>query len=180
MTTVPDLARHVLRWHRPLMLFAASMAVVAVVSAVGLAVDDRIIVGAPAWAKPLKFSVSFALYALTWAWMLTFQRRAHRWGWWAGTIIAAAGALEMVAIVGQVVRGTRSHFNVATPFDSLVFDVMGATIVVLLIGHFVLGALLLAGRYGDRVTASAVRLGMVISGAGLALGALMLMPTPGQ
>lgn len=180
MTAITELARQATRWHRPLMLFAASMAVVAVVSAAGLVVDDRVIVGAPAWAKPLKFSVSFVLYAVTWAWMLTFQHRAHRWGWWTGTVLAVAGALEMVAIVGQVVRGTRSHFNVETPFDSLVFEMMGATIIVLMIGHLVLGALLLTDRYGDRATASAIRLGMAISAAGLALGALMLIPAPRQ
>jgi hypothetical protein len=49
-------------WHRPLVLFSAAMAVMAVVSAVGLAVDDRILVGAPIWTKPFKFAVSFVAY----------------------------------------------------------------------------------------------------------------------
>lgn len=180
VTAALELGRRALRWHGPLMLFAATMAALTVVAAVGLVVDDRIIAGAPAWAKPLKFSISFVLYAVTWAWMLTFQRRARRWGWWAGTAIAVAGIVEMVAIVGQVVRGRRSHFNVETTFDDLVYQLMGGTISVLLVGHFVLAALLLAGRYGDRVTASAVRLGMAISAVGLGLGGLMLSPTAEQ
>ncbi|SFB33870.1 hypothetical protein SAMN05216266_108253 [Amycolatopsis marina] len=180
VTAALELGRKALRWHGPLMLFAAAMAVLTVVAAVGLAVDDRVIAGAPAWAKPLKFSISFVVYAVTWAWMLTFQRRARRWGWWAGTAIAVAGVVEMIAIVGQVVRGTRSHFNVETSFDNMVFQLMGVTISVLLVGHFVLAAILLAGRYGDRATASAVRLGMVISAVGLGLGGLMLSPTAEQ
>ncbi|MBN6036936.1 hypothetical protein JYK18_18745 [Amycolatopsis sp. 195334CR] len=173
-------ARSLREWHRPLMLFAAAMAGTAVFAAAGLVLDDRVLLGAPIWLKPFKFGVSFLAYAVTWAWMLSFQRRWPRLGWWTGTVIAVAGTIEMVAIVGQVVRGTRSHFNVGSEFDALVFDVMGATISVLLVAHFVLGAVLLAGRYADRASATAIRLGMLLSGIGLALGVLMVLPTANQ
>ncbi|SFQ22125.1 hypothetical protein SAMN05421810_105229 [Amycolatopsis arida] len=180
MPPLLPLARRSLSWHRPLMLFAAAMAVVSVVSAVGLVVDDRVLVGAPIWAKPLKFALSFLLYTVTWAWMLTFQQRARRWGWWAGTVLAGAGTVEMLVIVGQVLRGKRSHFNLETPFDTAVFGLMGTTIIVLMLGHFALGALLLAGRYADRASAAAVRWGMAVSAAGLLVGGLMLGPTDEQ
>ncbi|MBB1246524.1 hypothetical protein GL263_23665 [Streptomyces durbertensis] len=35
-----------LRWHRPLMLFSAAMLLMAVLSALGLVIDDRVVVGA--------------------------------------------------------------------------------------------------------------------------------------
>ena len=54
--------------------FAAFAAVVEVVALVGLVVDDRMLVGAPIWAKPAKFAISFGLYAVTLAWMLTLPR----------------------------------------------------------------------------------------------------------
>ena len=38
----------------------------------GLLLDPRIITGAPAWLKPLKFAVSTAIYAFTLAWVFTF------------------------------------------------------------------------------------------------------------
>lgn len=173
-------ARSMREWHRPLMLFAAAMAGTAVFAAAGLVLDDRVLLGAPIWLKPFKFAVSFLAYALTWAWMLTFQSRWPRLGWWTGTVIVVASSLEMVAIIGQVVRGTRSHFNVGSEFDSLVFDLMGATISVLLVAHFVLGAVLLVGKYADRASATAIRLGMLLSGIGLALGVLMVLPTANQ
>ncbi|NEE15073.1 hypothetical protein G3M58_52515, partial [Streptomyces sp. SID7499] len=74
-------------WHRPLVVFSAAMAVMALVSAVGLVVDDRVLVGAPIWAKPFKFAVSFAAYCLTLAWMLTHLTRGVRTGRWAGHVV---------------------------------------------------------------------------------------------
>lgn len=62
-------------WHRPLVLFAGAMAVMTVVSAVGLILDDRVLAGAAIWFKPFKFAVSFVVYALALAWMLTLVTR---------------------------------------------------------------------------------------------------------
>ncbi|MFE6461819.1 hypothetical protein ACFVP0_30740 [Streptomyces cinereoruber] len=156
------------------------MGALALVSAVGLAVDDRILVGAPIWAKPFKFSVSFVAYALSLAWMLSLLPRGRRTGWWAGTVVAVASAVEMVLITLQVVRGTRSHFNQATPFDSAVFQIMGGTVVVLWLGALVIALLLLRARILDRAMAWVVRLSSLIALAGAAVGFLMVRPTPEQ
>ncbi|QTD95854.1 hypothetical protein S1361_00785 [Streptomyces cyanogenus] len=66
-------------WHRPLVLFSAAMVVMAVMSAVGLVVDDRVLVGAPIWFKPFKFAVSFVAYCLSLAWMLSLLPAAGAW-----------------------------------------------------------------------------------------------------
>ncbi len=166
--------------HRPLVWFAASMGALALVSAVGLAVDDRILVGAPIWAKPFKFSVSFVAYALSLAWMLSLLPRGRRTGWWAGTVVAGASAVEMVLITLQVVRGTQSHFNQATPFDNTVFQLMGGTVVVLWLGALVIALLLLRARILDRAMAWTVRLSSLIALAGAGVGFLMVSPTPEQ
>ncbi|MFJ7988164.1 hypothetical protein [Streptomyces sp. NPDC096351] len=168
------------RLHRPLVWFAASMGVLALVSAVGIAVDDRVLVGVPIWTKPFKFSVSFVAYALSLAWMLTLLPRGRRVGWWAGTVVTAASAAEMVLITLQVVRGERSHFNQATPFDNTVFQLMGATVLVLWLGALAIAVLLLRARILDQATAWAVRLSSLIALAGAAVGFLMVSPTPEQ
>src|ERR671916_2950745 len=61
-------------WRRnpPLVALVLMMLVVAAVAVVGLVVDPRVITGAPAWMKPLKFAVSIAIYGATLLWMLTF------------------------------------------------------------------------------------------------------------
>jgi hypothetical protein len=169
-----------LRTHPPLMLFSLLMAALTVVSLGGLIFDDRILVGSPIWFKPFKFGVSLALYGVTLAWMLTLTTRLRRVGWWAGTVIALAGTAEMVVIVGQVVRGRRSHFNVATPFDDLLWDVMTYSILTLWIMHAVIAVALVFTRFENRATGLAIRLGLVLSLVGLALGTLMTSPAPGQ
>ncbi|MGW5778381.1 hypothetical protein [Streptomyces sp. NPDC003863] len=156
------------------------MAVLAVVSAVGIVVDDRILVGVPIWTKPFKFSVSFVAYGLSLAWMLSLLPRGRRAGWWAGTVLTVASVVEMVLITLQVVRGTRSHFNQATPFDTAVFQIMGGTVAVLWLCALVIAVLLLRARILDRAMAWAVRLSSLIALAGAAVGFLMVRPTPEQ
>ncbi|MER7534314.1 hypothetical protein ABTX77_05940 [Streptomyces sp. NPDC097704] len=156
------------------------MAVLAVVSAVGIVVDDRMLVGVPIWTKPFKFSVSFVAYGLSLAWMLSLLPRGRRAGWWAGTVLTVASVVEMVLITLQVVRGTQSHFNQATPFDTAVFQIMGGTVAVLWLCALAIAVLLLRARILDRAMAWAVRLSSLIALAGAAVGFLMVRPTPEQ
>ncbi|WP_367045081.1 hypothetical protein [Streptomyces sp. Je 1-332] len=167
-------------WHRPLVVFSASMATLAVVSAIGLAVDDRVLVGAPIWFKPFKFSVSFIAYGLSLAWMLSLLDRGQKAGWWAGTVVAVASLAEMVIITGQVVRGKRSHFNQQTPFDEALFNAMAVTVVILWLGTLLIAVLLLRARIADRASAWALRCGITLALAGAAIGFLMTRPTPAQ
>lgn len=165
------------------MMFAAVMAASAVVSAAGVLLDDRILVGAPIWLKPFKFSVSFALYAVTLAWMVSFLctgSTARRVAGWAGTVIVAGGAIEMAVIVGQVIRGRRSHFNVATDFDEALYSAMGATIAVFWMATLVIAVVLLRAPIRDRAAGWSIRLGVLLALVGMGLGALMTRPTPDQ
>lgn len=154
-------------WHRPLMVFVSVMAALAVVSAVGVLADPRIVTGAPIWLKPFKFSVSFVLYATTLAWMLSLLPRRSRVAEWAATVIVAMSVVEMVVIVGQVLRGTASHFNETTPLNAALWQLMGAAILVLFVGHFVIGAVVLRRPMADRVSAYAVGLGIGLSLLGM-------------
>ncbi|MFC5639147.1 hypothetical protein [Streptomyces bullii] len=156
------------------------MVVTAVASAVGLVVDDRVLVGAPIWSKPFKFAVSFVAYCLSLAWMLSLLPRGRRVGWWAGTVVALASLVEMLIIVGQVLRGKRSHFNHATPFDEALFNAMAVTVVFLWLGTLAVAVLLLRARIADRASAWAMRCGIVLALAGAAVGFLMTRPAPGQ
>lgn len=175
-----DALRTARRWHGPLVGFAAVMLVLAGVAAVAGLLDDRVLAGAPVWAKPLKFALSFTAYALTLAWMLSRLRRWRRAGWWAGTVVVAASVAEMGIIVAQVVRGRQSHFNVSTPVDTTLFSLMGALVAVIYTGTLVVGAVLSFATTGDAATTWAVRLGVAIALAGMSVGFLMLGDTPDQ
>ncbi|QIK11675.1 hypothetical protein G7Z12_29965 [Streptomyces sp. ID38640] len=156
------------------------MAGLAVVAAVGLLVDDRVLVGAPIWFKPLKFAVSFAVYGLTLAWMLSRLATPSRTARWAAHTVVVTGLIEMAIITGQTLRGRRSHFNTETPLDEALFTTMGITVAVLWVATLVIAVLLFRARPGDRATTWAIRLGLLLALAGLLLGGLMATPTPDQ
>jgi len=172
--------RRALGWHRPLIAFAVCMGLLTLVCGVAWALDGRTLVGAPVWAKPVKFSISLLVYAVTFAWMLERLPRHRRIGWWAGTVVAGAGMVEMVVIAAQAVRVRQSHFNVSTPLDSALFSLMGATIAVLYVATFVVAVLVLRSRLDDPVATWAVRLGILVALLGMSVGGLMLAPTPAQ
>jgi hypothetical protein len=176
--TIRSLARE----NRALTAFTGAMVALLVVCLVGLALDPRQLGGQPIWVKPLKFSVSFVLYGATLAWMISLVAAptTRRWARRAGTVVAAAGAIEMVAIVGQVLRGRPSHFNVATPLDTAIWSVMGTTIVVLWVATAAIAVLLLRERTLRADTAWAVRLGLAVTLLGMATAFLMTTATDGQ
>lgn len=169
-------------WHAPLAWFAAAMAALAVVSLVGYVADPRILVGVPIWAKPLKFAISFGVYAVTLAWMLSLLRdpRLRTLGRRTGTVLAVASGLEMTAIVLQVVRGRQSHFNESTPFDGAVYAIMGVMVVIIFTCTLVVAIALLRTPPADRAVTWAVRLGLAICLAGLSVGFLMVVPRAAQ
>ena len=168
------------RWHRPLMVLAAAMAALAVVATVGLLVDDRTLTGLPIWAKPTKFALSVLIYAVTWSWLIAQLDRLRRTAWWLGTVAAVFLGFELVIIVGQVLRGTTSHFNQTTPFDTMLWRVMGMSIVVVWLATLAVCVILFRNTGADRGRTLAVRGGSVLAVVGMALGYLMVMPTSRQ
>ncbi|MEV7520677.1 hypothetical protein [Streptomyces sp. NPDC091371] len=153
-------------------------------SAVGILLDDRVLVGAPIWAKPFKFSVSFVGYALSLAWMISLLGRARprlgRPAWWAGTVVAVTSAMEMALITLQVFRGRQMHFNRATPLDAQLYDAMAAIVVVLWTATLVIAVLLFRAPLADRATTWAIRISAVLTLTGAGLGFLMTQATPEQ
>ena len=169
-----------MRLHRVLMATAVGMLVLAVISGVGLIVDDRTLVGAPIWLKPLKFGISLAIYTATMAWLISLLTRGRKAAGWLGTVISVAALIEIVVIMGQAARGRQSHFNFATSLDAALFSLMGVTIVVVWIATLWIGVLLMIQRIGDRPIALAIRSGVIIALGGLAVGFLMTSPTSAQ
>lgn len=158
------------------MVFVWAMAGLAVVSAVGVFADERVLVGAPIWLKPFKFSVSLALYGLTLAWLLSLLRRRSRIAEWAGTVVVAMGVAEMIVIVGQVLRGTTSHYNATSPLNATLWQLMGTAIMVLFIAHLVLGVVVLRQPVAERASRYAIGLGLGLTALGMLVAIPMLLP----
>ncbi|GIF17892.1 hypothetical protein Ate02nite_06220 [Paractinoplanes tereljensis] len=149
----------------------------AVVTAVGILFDSRVLTGMPIWAKPFKFAVSFAVYGFTLAWMLSVLPRRSRVAEWAGAVIVGVGVVELGIIVLQAARGTTSHYNETTPLNAGLWSAMSMSIMVLFLAHLVIGVAVLRQRGPDRVVAAGIRLGLFGSLLGMvAAGPMVFGP----
>jgi hypothetical protein len=173
--------RHLWNTNRWLTFVGAASALSLAGIAVGLSVDPRSITGLPAWIKPAKFAVSISLYCLTLVWLLSFVRGHRRVVSLVAGATAIGLAVELVIIVAQVVRGTTSHYNVATPLDSIMWNVMSVMILVVWVAGLVAAVVLLRQRIEDSAFAWSLRLGLLIALVGMLLGLFMtLQRSPDQ
>jgi hypothetical protein len=102
--------------------------ILAVVLLVAVQFDSRTILGINPWIKPIKFSISIAIYVWTLAWYLRYlaaRKRAVRTISWGVSICVLS---EIVGITLQSARGVPSHFNVTTPLNAAMFTAMGIII----------------------------------------------------
>jgi hypothetical protein len=137
--------------------------------------DTRTILGLNPWVKPAKFLVSITAYVWTLAWFTryvsTYERSVRLVSW--GTAAVFVG--EMVCIITQAARGTTSHFNIHSPFDAVVFSVMGFLITVNTL--LVLLMLLLFLRPSERPAPAylrGIRLGLLLFFLGSLEGIVMI------
>ena len=164
----------------PLTITGLAMLGLLVFALAGLVVDARVVTGAPVWLKPAKFAASIAIYNLTLAWLFTFLMDWPRLRRNVGWITAIVMIIEMVVIVGQAYRGTTSHFNAATPFDIVLFSIMGVAILVQTLSSIAVAVALWRQRFADAALGSALRLGMTMTVIGAFTGGLMTTPTQEQ
>jgi len=164
----------------PLTATGLLMLVVLSGTVIGLAVDPRIITGAPAWLKPAKFAASIAIYTFTLAWIFSLIPEWRRTRRVVGWTTAVTLVLEIALISLQAFRGTTSHFNFATLFDGVVFTIMGAAILVQTFSTVAVAVALWRQKFVDRALGWALRLGMTMTIVGALTGGLMTRPTSHQ
>ena len=125
--------------------------------------------------KPLNFTMSMAMYLATVVILLDYLRASMWWkkviGWGVSICILTA----ITCITMQAARGTTSHFNNSTPFDSAVSSLMD--IVDPLNGVFVLVLLIFAIQVRYDVSRSSqlgIAFGLSLFLAGSAIGGVMV------
>ena len=174
---LPRLLREAFR-REPLYAGAAAILAISMLpTLMAHALDDRLVGGVAAWAKPLKFEASLAIYLCTLAWFAGWlpagfvERRPHRL---MSRAVVVAVALEMAWIVGAAAHGVASHFNVASPAMVNIYRAMGALAVLLTSASAVLGVAILRAR--DAGGDPALRLAI---GLGLAMTLALTLPVAG-
>jgi len=138
--------------------------------------ESRQVLGINLWIKPIKFYLSSAIYLWTFALFLPYLEPRHpkavRFIAWS---ISIAMIVENACITVQAARGTLSHFNETSPFDGIVFGIMGMfiafnTIVVL---HATL-LFFLTSPVIARPYLWGIRLGLLIFMFGSMIGGMMV------
>jgi hypothetical protein len=155
-----------------LFLFAGSMA--------GVVLDDRLIMGAPAWLKPAKFAISTAIYCGTLAWLFRYIQVWPRFVRLMGWAVASILFLEVAIIDIQAARGVASHFNVGEPLDRTLFQIMGTAIIMAWLASIGIMAALFRQEFDNPAWGWWLRLGIFVTVLGSATGGLMVTPTPPQ
>ena len=143
--TAGQVGRELLSRQPLLTVFAGLMLVLALPTAVMLAVDDRTWRDVAIWAKPLKFMLSTAAFAATTAWFVGLLPRDMRRSptvrglAWA---VVITSTFEVSYISLQAALGSGSHHNVSDPLHAALFGLMAIAAVVLTATQAVLAGLI--------------------------------------
>lgn len=150
--------------------------------AIAWSLDDRVLRGASVWIKPMKFSLSIAVLALTSAWFaghLPARIRAGRAMDWIVWLLVGAGSFELAYITLQAGLGEGSHYNTGDLLHGTMYTLMGIGALLLTLTQPMLAWQI--HRHADPALPAAYRqavlLGLVMTfvfgaGAGMLLGGL--------
>jgi hypothetical protein len=119
---------------RRLALYAAVLLVLMLPLAVAWGLDERTLRGANVWVKPMKFTLSIALLALTTAWFIGHLPAAVRTGRSVRRIawlLIGAGTFELAYITLQAGLAQGSHYNVGDALHGTLYSLMGIGAVAL-------------------------------------------------
>jgi hypothetical protein len=146
----------------------------------GLAVDHRMITGAPAWLKPAKFALSTMIAAWSFAFCLASASVWPHIRRGLDVALTLGLLIEIALIDMQAARGTSSHFNIGSHFDAAVFAVMGISIACIWLSMLLLTILLFGQPFARAAWGWSLRLGMMLALIGTGSGGLMTMPNSQQ
>ncbi len=156
-----------------------TMLVMALAFNVLTGLDTRMVMGVSTWVKPTKFAVSLGVHLVTMAFLWSWLSPRIRDGA-GGTIIIrlliAMSLFELLYIAHQGALGSGSHYNLATTFSIVMYQLMGVGATVLVGATAAAGiAILVVREAGEGCPMRrAVGLGLVLSGAlGLLTGAML-------
>jgi len=117
--------------HSPLLYWIVIVhLVLAIVSITSSFMDDRTLMGVNVWMKPLKFSISVAIYILTVGFLMTLYPFSKKKKNLINNIVCWTLLIELGLIIYQASGEVQSHYNISNPFDGLIFTAMGILIAI--------------------------------------------------
>jgi len=141
-----SIVQHIFRRNRTLAVLGLVLFLLSVILALTIPFHETKILGINALIKPLKFSISLWIFCWTMALLLYyFQDKVSVKR--LTVLIVVTVLYEQAVITVQALRGTLSHFNKQTPFEGILFMLMGVMITAMTL--YILWATLKFGRQKD-------------------------------
>ncbi|MEM9101655.1 MAG: hypothetical protein AAGB12_04975 [Pseudomonadota bacterium] len=175
----PQSNEHPILWNASLYFFGLGFLILTILAFF----DHTTINGEMRWVKPWKFFLSIGVYTLTLEWLYrVYQHTENLTQLNKGRVIIAVGMLiEASLIFVQAARGVESHFNNATPLDSLIFAMMGIAITIVVLTALYSGFVIWKSRkMATPAFSEAIVYGFVIMTLASFQGFVMTEPTPQQ
>ncbi|PWU00763.1 MAG: hypothetical protein C5B52_08350 [Bacteroidetes bacterium] len=110
-----------------LYFFGAYNFAAVIICAILIQFDTRTVLGIDVWIKPLKFFLSVGILSWTMAWYLDYLTRKKAVKRYSRFLVFSLFC-ETSIISLQSARGIRSHFNLTSPLNSILFNIMGVLI----------------------------------------------------
>lgn len=174
-------ARSAWQQNKPLTILIIGSLILIPLTMAGMAISDVQILGESAWLKPAKFAVSITIYGITLLWLFSYVEGKRRLIQALSWVTLIGFIVEHVAIIWQASRGVRSHFNSSTPFDGLMYSLMGTFVLLIWICGIIAAILLIRQKIEPRAFGLALKFGIALSVVGGAVAGLMsFVPTPEQ
>jgi len=131
--------------------------------------------GPISWRKPVVFGLSFGITLVTLGWITGLLRPRRAAGWVVLGTLSVASVGEVALISMQKWRGVESHFNDATPFDGMVFSLMGMLVSLVALMVVVITVWSFLRLDAPPSLALAVRAGLVLMLLSQAVGVQMIV-----
>lgn len=90
------------------------------------------VAGISAWTKPFKFFISIGVFAFTMVLYLVYLDNQRQVTIYCRSFIVFF-SIELFLITLQGSRGRKSHYNIDTPLDRIIFAVMGLALLAILL-----------------------------------------------
>ena len=164
------------RLNRYISLLVVFSFIALLISSSGLSLDHRLIAGELAWIKPFKFSVSLLLYGTSLLFISRYLSGYEALLRYTSRAALVGSIVEVSAIVLQVLRGSPSHFNLATPVDAALWLVIKAAIMPVAFAIVAMLFMLMRQKNLPPVLGASLRWGALLTIVGFIPGFLMLLP----
>ncbi len=164
--------------NEPLYYFGLICFLFAIICLALVRISSTQVLGTSAWYKPFKFFLSTTIFVWSMGWFVFYLDKPTTTQWYSWILIALF-TIENVYIMIQAARGLTSHFNVSTPFYSMMWSVMAFAAVGISIITAVVGTSFFTNQFPDLPASYlwGIRMGLIIfvifSMEGLAMGARM-------